>query len=372
MSTTAPMSLDLSAVVTGKLHCVVAFDWCEEINLEQAAKLVPSESSALPRRRRTPSTIAYRPPPLRFNLPPVRLALPHLADCQAEVEAILFDFGAANIAFRIPFSLSMQALPSLAASFAEPEWLVKLARSSGEPLFHKLHPALKDPLWSDLFEEYFVFQFDPANSLEPAAKLVQNAPDWLAAILLLDDGPLSDEEIAEALRQRISYRPGDIVLMEWAAAVVIDSDCDETLHTIEFANLQLLEFRYIDQKVGDALLAAQRLIEPAARSWLPLWRTNARPLRVLNEMRIDAVGTFERANGVLQLLGDQYLSRLYRMLASRFHLDQWAENIRRSLDVTEGVHQTLSSQAATYRLELLEIIVVLLILMEIILAFVLG
>lgn len=287
-----------------------------------------------------------------------------------EVEAVLFDFGAANIAFRVPFALPMGNLPTLAASLAEPERLVKLARTCAEPLFHKLQPALQDPEWSEIFEEYFIFQFDPVAFLQPISQLVERVPDWLAALLLLDDGPLSEEEIAEALHQRISYRPDDIVLVEWAAAIVIDRDCDETLHTIEFANLQLLEFRYIDQKVGDALVAAQRLIEPVARSWLPFWRTNARPLRVLNEMRIDAVGTFERASGVLQLVGDQYLSRVYRMLSNRFHLEKWSENIRASLDVTEGVHQTLSSQAATYRLELLEWIIVLLILMEFVMALV--
>lgn len=372
MSTPIPLSLDLSAVVTGKLHCVVAFDWCQEIDLDQAARLVPGESTDLPRRRRTPSTIAYRSPPLRFNLAPVRLNLPHLNDCQADVEAIVFDFGAMNIALRIPFSLPMQAMPSLAASLAEPEWLVKLARSCGEPLFQKLQPALKDPQWSKLVEEYFIFQFDPVEPLEPTADLVQSGPDWMAALLLLDDGPLSREEVEEALRHRISYRPSDIIFVEWAAAIVIDRDCDEILHTIEFANLQLLEFRYIDQKVGSALLESQRLIESAARSRLPLWRNNGRALRVLNEMRVDTLGTFERASDALQLVGDQYLSRVFRMLASRFHLNQWAENIRHSLDVTEGVHQTLSSQVATYRLELLEIIVVVLILTEIILAFVKG
>jgi hypothetical protein len=149
---------------------------------------------------------------------------------------------------------------------------------------------------------------------------------------------------------------------------VIDRDCEELLHTIEFANLQLLEFRYIDQRVGDALRAAQRLIEPVTHSWLPFWRTNARPLRVLNEMRIDAVGTFERASSTLQLVGDQYLSRVYRMLSNRFHLDKWSENIRASLDVTEEVHRTLSGQAATYRLELLEWIIILLILIEFLVA----
>jgi hypothetical protein len=198
--------------------------------------------------------------------------------------------------------------------------------------------------------------------------LILQGADWLAGLLRLEDGTLSEDEVQEALRCRISYHPDDIVFVEWGAAVVVDRDCDETLHTIEFANLQLLEYRLIDQRVGDALIKAQRYIAHAARSWLPFWRTYARPLRALNEMRIDAVGTFERTSNTLLLVGDQYVSRVYRLIAERLRLNDWTNNFRRSLDVTEAVHETLSSQAAMFRLEFLETLVVLLILLEIVMA----
>jgi hypothetical protein len=70
---------------------------------------------------------------------------------------------------------------------------------------------------------------------------------WLAGLLRLEAGPLAAEQIADALGRRISYSPGDLVLVDWGAAVVVDRDCVETLRTLEFANLQLLEFRLIDR-----------------------------------------------------------------------------------------------------------------------------
>jgi hypothetical protein len=84
---------------------------------------------------------------------------------------------------------------------------------------------------------------------------------------------------------------------------------------------------------------------------------------------MDTVGTFERASSALQLVGDQYLSRLYRLLSDRFHLVEWANNVRQAIDVAAGVHETLSSQSAMFRLELLELTVVAMILIEIVLAF---
>src|SRR5437868_14131490 len=85
-------------VLTGTLHVYVAFDWGDELDLERARQLVPAEVHALPRRRRTPPSIAYRPPPLRFRLAPAALGLPSGDDAPAAAEATVFDFAAVRVA----------------------------------------------------------------------------------------------------------------------------------------------------------------------------------------------------------------------------------------------------------------------------------
>ena len=70
-------------------------------------------------------------------------------------------------------------------------------------------------------------------------------------------------------------------------------------------------------------------------------------------------GLFERTGNVLKLVGDPYLARVYRLLDTRFHLDTWEKSIQRKLEVAEGVYQVVSDQAAAFRLEFLEIVVVL-------------
>src|SRR5207253_5238195 len=134
--------------------------------------------------------------------------------------------------------------------------------------------------------------------------------------------------------------------------------------------LQLLEYRFIDKLLDDRLTEAYRLIHPLTRRWLPFWRTHAQPLRALGELRIYANSLFERTGNTLKLVGDQYLARVYRILASRFHLEEWEQSIQRKLDVTEGVYQVISDQTDTYRAEFLEIVVVVLILLEVVLALV--
>ena len=91
-------------------------------------------------------------------------------------------------------------------------------------------------------------------------------------------------------------------------------------------------------------------------------------MRQLGELKVEANGLFERTGNVLKLVGDQYLARVYRLVAGRFHLEEWEQNIQRKLEVAEGVYQVVSDQAVTGRTEFLELVVIFLILLEILLA----
>jgi hypothetical protein len=350
--------------VSGILHVFVAFDWGEQIRFEHVEKQFPGSRHELTRRRRTPSSFSYRPAPLHLPLEPVDLELAEVGSVQAASGLTLFDFGAVSLALRVPFDLSAEQLHRLAGSLADPSVLLKTARKSLEPYYQQLLPSLVEPCWqSDLNEDYFVFQLAPCH-----LDLIKNAA-WLAGLVHLECAPLSTGETAEALRLQLSYSPEDIFIADWGAAVLIDQDCDETLQAVEFANLQLLEFRHIDNRLDERLESASRTIEPLTRSALPFWRVHARPLRALGELKVEANALFERTENALKLVGDPYLARIYRLVAARFHLDTWEENIQRKLEVAEGVYQVVSDQASHFRAEFLEIVVVLLILIEIILAF---
>jgi hypothetical protein len=353
--------------ITGILHVYVAFDWGEEVHMEHVRQLVPIEPHLFPRRRRTPSSIAYRPPPLRFALGPVPIELRETGPLQATAEATVFDFAAVSVALHVPFQLAPSRLSRLASELAQPDTLVQAARNAIEPLHKRLLPAIERPLWGDLSEEYFVFELPPSDALLARELLDRQAP-WLAGLVRLDAQPLSPPEIGESIRLSLSYRPDDLFVADWAAAVLIDRDCDETLQVIEFANLQLLEYREIDNRLDDRLATAYGFIHSLARSRLPFWRFHTRQVRALGELKVEANSVFERTGNALKLVGDQYLARAYRLLATRFHLDAWEQSIKRSLDVLESVYRAVSDQAAAYRTEFLEAIIVLLILFEIAMA----
>jgi len=355
-------------MLAGTLHVFVAFDWGDEVDLDRARQLVPAVQPPLPRRKRTPSSFEYRPPPLRFPLPPVEFAWPELGTVRSPAEVTLFDFGAVSFALELSFRLSADGLGRLAEWLATPATLIETARTALVPLYDKLLPAIQDPLWRDsLSEEYFVFHLPPGEPLS-AGRLLEEHCDWLARLLRLEGARLSSEEVAEALRLHLRYSPDDLFIPDWGAAVLLDRDCEETLQTIEFTNMQLLEFRHIDNRLDDSVKTAYGLIHKLTRSLLPFWRSHGRDMRAVGELKAEANDLFERTGNVLKLVGDQYLARVYRQLATRFHLTDWEHSIQRKLEVIEGIYQVLSDQSSTYRGEVLEIVVVILIVVEVLLA----
>jgi hypothetical protein len=356
--------------ITGTLHVFLALDWGDEILLDQARQLVPAESLVLLRRRRTPTWFSYQPAPLYLALDPITLPLAEIGKVEVRPGLTLFDFAAVSVAVRVPFSLTEEQLRGLASTLAEPTQLIQGLQAAVRPLYERLQPAIREPSWSEGFlEEYFVFQFPHDPPVAAEGKPLASSLEWVANLVHLESGGLSQEESSEALRLRLSYSRTDLLIVDWAAAALFDRECDETLQALEFANLQLVEFRSIDQRLDKSLAEAEKLIRSLTQTWLPFWRLFGRPLRRVGEFKVEANHLFERTGNALKLVGDPYLARAYRLASARFHLETWEQSILRKLSVAEGIYQVVATQAGAFRTEFLEALIVLLIVIEIVLAF---
>ena len=351
------------------VHFAYAFDVGYEIDLERARPALPLESGGLARRRRTPESIRFRPAPLRASLDAAGLALPggFATVRPPRAELTLYDFGALSVAIQFAIRVTPDDLLRLAGELAEPTSLAASARLAVAPWIERIRPVVTEFELSDFGEEYIVFQLEKAD---PAWLATRKA--WIAGLVRLEPEPLSDEEVREANRLSLSYFPTDLVTLDWAAGFIVDNQCVDTLQVIEFANVQLLEFRHIDDRLDDRLEAAYRLIrpEPRKKRSMGFWRGHSSAVRNVRELEIEATSLFERADNNLKLIGDQYLSRIFDLAQTRFHLRDWEQSIRRKLDTVGDVYDLLVQQAGGARMELLELVVVGLITLEIILALV--
>jgi hypothetical protein len=349
------------------VHLTFAFDIGDEIDLGRAREILQAEPGQLPRRRRTPESIGYRPAPIRVELDPSGIALPGEWSFTRPPrgELTVFDFGAVSLAARFHVSAGPAALRELAGRLAEPAALTESVRRLLGPWLRQIEPAVLDFVLGEMHEEYIIFQVGEASS-----NWLKDHGDWIAGLVRLEAEPLSPGEVLEATRLSLSYTPGDLVVLDWAAGFVADVECADTLQIIEFANVQLLEFRHIDDRLDDRLEAAYRLIRPERpRPWLlRRWRLHGDAVRQVRELEIEATSLFERVDNSLKLIGDQYLARVFEVASARFHLRGWQQSIRRKLDTVGDVYDLLTQQAGGQRMEALEITVVVLIALEIVLA----
>ena len=78
--------------------------------------------------------------------------------------------------------------------------------------------------------------------------LIDRHGDTIALLLRGERHALSRQERDEVLRHRLSYLSDDLVVPTWNAAFVYDTEAgaQAALEILEFANSQLLEFRYYD------------------------------------------------------------------------------------------------------------------------------
>lgn len=349
------------------VHLFFAFDVGDEVQLDLARKLLSADAELLVRRPRTPESIRYRPAPLRLILEPHGLVLPgHESVPPAYSQLTIFDFGAISLRTQYRLTIEDEELTRLAGRLADLSAQAVVAREILKPWIDRFAPAIIDLDFGELFEEYVVFQMHEARS-----DWVGKWPGWVAGLIRLEDEPLSEPEIVEATRLQLTYAPNDLIVVDWAAAFVSDTEVADTIQTLEFANVQLLEFRNIDDRLDDQLERAFKLVRQAKRPlWgiIPRWLAASRAARKVRELEIEAASLFERADNTLKLIGDQYLARIYSLASARFHLGEWQQSIRRKLDAIGGVYDLLVSSAGGFRAEFMELVIILLILGEIIIS----
>ena len=158
-------------------------------------------------------------------------------------------------------------------------------------------------------------------------------------------------------------------MIDWASALIFDRDADDVRAVLEFANMELLEMRFLDHQLDDALDQSYEVIgkNTLLRNLLP--GLAGASMRRISQMQVDGAILFERVSNAPKLLGDQYLARVYRLASQRFHLNEWNASILRKLDAIEGIYQQMHDRAASRRLEALEWIIVVLILLELVVPF---
>jgi hypothetical protein len=364
-------------ITQGCCHVLVAFDCGQAIDLDECERRITAatQRATMRHRRRAPSHFQYRPLPLKVSIPCDAVPITPDHDTLPQVDITLWDFGAAQVAYTIPLSGPLDQLTGLSDKLYDHPAILDQARWRLQQLLATLEDAVTLPHLTDFHEDYLIFEISGWDgSDEPVAAWCARYQPLLASILRSETAALSQESVHEALRCRLSFSPSDVAFLDWNAALVFDSEPEDLVAVLEFANVELLELRWLDQRLDDALDAAYDLLVRRRERSKLRWTLSGRDpdLDRVARLQVDGAILFEGVNNALKLVGDQYLARAYQLAAERFHLGDWDAAILRKLDVLDNIHGKLGDRRATARMEILEWIIIILILIGTILPFVPG
>ncbi len=361
-------SLRMPPVSRGSCYGIFVYDIAFSIDLNEAERRVTSATrETIRHKRRAPRYFEYSPAPLRFgqSTEPVRIDGSFVTS--SLVELVIYDFGAVTVIYRIPLDPKIDLL-ALSESLYENRDLLADSRRRVEELLTLIRPAVSKAYISDFVEDYLIFQVDAFEQPLAVNELTTRYGQQVAQVLRAETRELSPDEVIDALSHRISFSIEDVAVIDWNAALVVDTETEDILAVLEFANVELLEMRFLDRRLDDALGLAYNRLSVRSKQWFP-FRSTPSDLRDISQWQVDSAILFEGVNNGLKLLCDQYLARLYRLTAERFHLAEWDVTILRKLQTLESIYQKISDRIVTRRMEVLEWIIIILFVISIVLPF---
>jgi hypothetical protein len=348
------------------------FDVGYAIALERALDLLASSG---PERRRPSRGEAQT---IQIPNPPVTVGLGNEAividgrPIEAELSARVFDFGVVSLRARVSAhpGASWGTFAAWGACVNAAPWNELLGRAR-DRLLVRIASAIEQPLVSPVTEDYIVFRVHRLLDAEGVPFAPAELHDGeIARLLLGETRPLTASARKELLSPRLAYFEDDLTVLTWASALVVEPVAEDTdvQYVLEFANAQLLELRWYDAVLDSEVPAIQTRFRQARQGFHLLGRRYSRLLESLQQRVADSVELIERVENSLKVTDDVYLARVYAGALEEFRERTWRSGIERKIAIVRGTYDMLNSESLVRRSEMLEIIIVLLIMFEILLA----
>lgn len=357
----------MASIRAGHVTAFFLYDVAEAIDLHGVRSLIGGTVTAKPSFKPTPPYVQYQQPPVAVDGDVV--GMPQLNGFRVRFK--MFDYGVISVALTRPIPATWPELLARGLEWHDDARLSTDAETFCRRIIDRLRPAMTAPRDRFVAEDYLVFTAtDLDGNLSADSVIATHGPD-IAQLLRGERDPLSAQERDEVLRHRISYLASDLVVPTWNAAFVYDTEAgaQAALEILEFANSQLLEFRYYDGLL-DAQLAriyAQLQVERPLSSWFG--RRYNRAARQVHALFIDINELTDKTENALKIVGDVYAARLFALATARLGLDHWKANVREKLKTVDDIYRFAVEQAAMGRGEMLELTIVLILVFELVLFF---
>jgi hypothetical protein len=357
----------------GTVVYLYAFDVANEIRTKSVQELLSQKP--FPFQIRVGATAPRDVPiysPLTISLKPI--------ECDSNIGLItvkpfvkVFDVGALSISYEIPFKISsvIDLVPYHQLRIGNVP-LAALAEKLAVQVADSLKPHMVKPNPERApVEAYTAFTFSEVDA--PVAEWIRAHRAEIAGLLNEESEPgrLADRQVDETLSHSLAYTREDFAVIDWDAAVVVDTGgyVDDVIYMIELANLQLEEFRLLDDRLDRLFIDAYEDLERRGTFWNLLFASDAR-LSAIRRIRMDITKMSEELSNITKFVGDWYLARVYLSCKHRFHLGHWEASVDQKLHEIDRLYSLAHQGINEKRMLVLELAILALFLFEVVATFV--
>lgn len=356
----------------GNFRILILYDVAEVFDLERLRQTIGAAASKVKSSfaRRTPDYIRLEQAPIEEAGEDLVLPTGERLACRMRY----YSYAVVALQISVPFACDWDALLPQAARWIDTAEVEPIARAMVARRLQQIAPGILRPVEHWLVEDYLVAEIVEINeggtSRPTAAEVVAAHGGNIVRLIRGETHALAPRAVEETLESRLSYYDCDLVVINAAGALVYDAqeDAEAATNLLEYAKMQLLEFRYFDNLLSRLLGDVYDALDRKRNILFSRW-TIPRDAKRLNTIRLDAMELTERVDNAIKFVSDVFYARVYRMAELRMGVREYRELVDEKLKTIGELYNFMIDQYNEQRSFVLEVAVAILALLDVIFLF---
>jgi hypothetical protein len=356
--------------LSGRFRILFLYDVAEVIDLKMLRSLVGARGGPVERifPRGTPEYVRLEETPIVEPAESLSIGRDITAACSVKY----YPFGVVVVQVEVPFDCNWQLLLAQNSRWIDATDLDKDVREVARRRLDRVAGAVVRPTKEWLQEIYLVTEINEIRNEhgeQPTAdELLVSHGGEIVQLVRGETAPLAGKACEEVLQTSLSYYPRDLVVVGSSAAVVYDRSEDAAVaaHVLEYAKMQLLEFRYYDRLMTEVLTDFYDVLERKRSVLFSRWSL-PRDAQRFNTVQLDVMELTERIDNAIKFVSDIYYARVYKVAATRVGVPDYRTLVKQKLRTVGGLYDFLIDQFNEARSFVLEVGVAILAALDVIL-----
>jgi hypothetical protein len=318
--------------------------------------------------RRTPDYVRFENPPIAEPSEPLTLGHGEKMICSIKY----YEYAIVEVQLETAFAGNWDDLVSKVSQLMDSPNIEPEARVIVTTHLQDLAPAVTKPRADWLHENYLVVELNEIQSdgdtAVAADQLLSSCGERIVSLIRGEQSSLARSTSERMLQGSLSYYPNDLLVVGSTAAFVYDrpEEAIWTIQILEYAKMQLLEFRYYDIFMTRVLSDVYNTLDRKQNILLSRW-TLPREANRLNTIRLDVMELTERVDNAVKFVSDTFYALAYHLAASRVGVPEYRDLVEEKLRTARELYDFMVAQFNEARLFILEALITLLCLLDVLL-----